>query len=143
MTLVIMFSFEIMNSLQNGVATHFRVTALLSEQDCQRHCSIVASLTLMLSVYEPLVSRLASRKIANIRSDTLSEQCCLNSSVRVRVRVSCSSSKFRPVSIYLQLLVYIVYLFIHIFRGKLRPVAISRSTLVYAYGTMRPNSNSN
>ena len=94
----------------------------------------------MLSVYEPLVSRLTSRKIVNIRSDTLSEQCCLNSSVRVRVRVSCSSSKFRPLSIYLQLLVYIVYLFIHIFRGKLRPVAISRSTLVYAYRTMRPLS---
>ena len=48
--------------------------------------------------------------------------------------------KFRPVSIYLQPLVYVVYLFMQIFGGKLRPVAVSRSTLVYLYRTKRPVS---
>ena len=49
--------------------------------------------------------------------------------------------KLAPVTlIYLQLLVYIVYLFMQIFGGKLRPVALSRLKLVYWDATMRPVS---
>ena len=41
--------------------------------------------------------------------------------------------EFRSVLIYLQPLVYIIYLCMQIFGGKLRPVAAIRLTLVYAY----------